>query len=587
MCGIAGIYQNVDSIPFNSSVTEKAIKDIRHRGPDSSGHIYIDSKCLLIHSRLSIVDLSSAGNQPILSRCGNYIFVINGEIYNYKELGSLCANKLDIDNISDSIIALEFIIEFGLTKFLELAQGMWAFALYNKAESTLQLVRDISGQKPLFYYPALDYTFFASTLTSCIKFNDIKLSDKIIYNFVQSGSLSIDELGIVSINPGEIHEFLPTQTMPSVKKYFELNVNRFKSADLKEIECLLEKHVSWTLRSDAPIGLFLSGGVDSRLVAAIAKRVDSKKIVAAYTVAFDVKDFNESNEAKKVAQKLDLFYEEVLITPLHVKNFFENANFNEFDFMTDTSFLPIYFLAEKAKQKVKVVLTGDGADELFGGYNRHIYIHNKGFFVSLIKNILNNTKIRKILIYIFTLFSFSQYVRLLNKLNENQLPRSSSNKHGLLRHNYNDELERDFHHYLPLVLAKVDQSTMAQGIEARTPFLNAEMVSYAFTLKLEELINKGAGKLPLRRILDKMQLSAPYRKRGFTPPFSVWFGRELKEWLLIRWESMDFRVRYQIEEIYGKNAINRMIDNSRIYEDVIWRCLFIDAKIKNIEQNED
>ena len=149
MCGIAGIYQNVDSIPFNSSVTEKAIKDIRHRGPDSSGHIYIDSKCLLIHSRLSIVDLSSAGNQPILSRCGNYIFVINGEIYNYKELGSLCANKLDIDNISDSIIALEFIIEFGLTKFLELAQGMWAFALYNKAESTLQLVRDISGQKPL------------------------------------------------------------------------------------------------------------------------------------------------------------------------------------------------------------------------------------------------------------------------------------------------------------------------------------------------------------------------------------------------------------------------------------------------------
>ena len=585
MCGIAGVFSFEERISLDENKLNNVYDDIKHRGPDSMGHLYIDDSCLLIHSRLSIVNLTSSGDQPLVSNCGRYVLVINGEVYNYKELALKCKVELDVENISDSLVALEFISEHGVDDFLKEAQGMWAFALYDKVQKSLKLCRDVAGQKPLYYCYDDRTIFFASTISACLNFRETQFPKRAIKDFICTGSFDLGDINVVCLEPGNVYEFVDSYEALNISRYFNLEVDRKGSFEISQLKELLLRHVRWTLRSDAPLGLFLSGGIDSRLVAALASRLSKSELVAAYSVSFKEKGYDESIEARSVAKFLKIDFREVIITASHVKRFFDEANFQEFDFMSDTSFLPIYWLSMEAKKDVKVVLTGDGADELFGGYNRHLFKYSSSFKYSLMRLMSKSKLIGKIVLNLTRVFSLSQMERLVQKaLLSNQRFNGSNHYSGDIDV-YHDLLHRDFHEYLPIVLNKVDQSTMANGIESRTPFLNEEIIRYAFQLEIDELITNGLGKVPLRQILNTLRLGALKRKSGFTPPFPIWFRRDLKEWLQTSWSNLHGDIKAELEILYGQNSLDILLSDVSKHQEILWRCLFLDRKIRSLEQN--
>jgi len=535
MCGIAGLIQ-FQSDKSSLLPQQQLLKHLNlmsgalaHRGPDNQGTwVSACQKIAFAHRRLSIVDLSSSTHQPMVSHDNRYIITFNGEIYNYKELRQTLKNKgIIFYSDSDTEVLIECYREYG-QQCLQHFDGMFAFVIYDQEKDEIFAARDPFGEKP-FYYTWLNGAFvFASELSALACLSDFKkttdietVSRFLCLQYVEGEQTFYNHAK--KLKPGH-YLTLSNKNKLRIARYFEFsplyNDSSYNENDLvDELESLLIKNIDRRLHADVPVGAFLSGGLDSSLVVAIAKQKLHADIQT-FTIGFDGWADSEHKDANKLANYLKTRHTEQLLKP-DCYQLFDQLIDKIDEPNADTSLLPTYLVSQLARQSVKVVLSGDGADELFGGYGRYFstllesekpdfnagksYYSNKilTFTEVDLSLILNNLP--------------PQTGHFLNELRDS-VSHSPLNLINRLR-------KTDIEHYLPgAVLAKVDRMSMQHGLEVRTPFLSIEMARFAEKLPAELLANKHSGKLLLKKLaaryLPAKILNRP--KKGFGVPHTLW-----------------------------------------------------------------
>lgn len=427
MCGIVGFTLS-DRLPVSDTPIEPMLASLQDRGPDASG-IWSDlEKIVLGHRRLSIVDLSSAGDQPFISQCGRFVLSYNGEIYNHNEVRTFLETKYHLTSEywsghSDTETLIESISFLGLRETLTMIKGMFAFAIWDKASGKLHLVRDRFGEKPLFYSFYCDANgqknlVFSSTLTSltCCPFVSKKLDLPSIQTFLGYGYFSGENTiysDVKKLSPGHVLSFSTEsrdaetfqywsalRTAQNAKKdIFEGNISEAKSA--------LRNQLSSTIQdmsiSDVPLGAFLSGGIDSSLVVSVMQSVSSNP-VKTFSIGFDVVGYDESLYAKKISDFLGTDHTEFRVNANDAIELLDELPRIYGEPFADPSALPTILVSRLARPHVTVCLTGDSGDELFGGYNRYILSQRYWRLIAICP-----LSVRKIVSLILSKISFSTY----------------------------------------------------------------------------------------------------------------------------------------------------------------------------------
>lgn len=589
MCAINGIISHNYSTSQALSLIKSMNQKINFRGPDSTG-IWFDEydSVYLGHQRLSILDLSIAGNQPMQLENSDYIIVFNGEIYNYLEIKSELDEKSSDTfwkSNSDTEVLLKSIKFFGLEKALEKIDGMFAFALWNKVEKKLFLARDNFGEKPL-YYGFINNNFmfssdiFALTLPANFKKNICQgaLGYYFKYNYIPSPKTIYEN--IFKLEPGSFLELKLNDLIDKKikkKKYWSpsSNIDDVYNSNLEEnienLDRILKKNIRRRLNSDVEIGCFLSGGIDSSLTASIMQNLSSKKIKT-FNVAFQNKEYDESAEAKKISEYLKTDHYTIHLNKNNLINTVENLPYIFSEPFSDSSQIPTHLVSNYARNKVKVAMSGDGADEIFLGYNRYRYLQILQKFQNLnypakkiILSILNNLPdnfIKKILNIIskkkfyyisdkikktkniFNYISDSKEIYDVflkqnffnNEINIKQ--ESSIFKKSTLEKPYNENIIFDMQYldllyYLPDdILCKVDRASMYNGLEVRTPYLSKELYNFSLNLPLSQKIYKNQNKFILKKLLNNYLPKKLFdkRKSGFTLPLGDYMKTDINEW---------------------------------------------------------
>ena len=543
MCGIAGIVQfqgHRDKASLVNLLTGMSEK-IQHRGPDDQG-IWIanDASVGFAHRRLSIVDLSPAGHQPMHSQDQRYVLTFNGEIYNYLELRQeLQAQGVHFSSHSDSEVLIESYRVWGeacLTRF----DGMFAFAIYDQETRSLFAARDPFGEKP-FYYSRYNGDFsFASELSALACLPDFKASmdlasvAKFLCLQYIAGSDSLYQ-GIHKLKPGH---FLTLDHRGALReqRYFEFQPEPSEAYDeadlLDELEAILVRSIQRRFRADVPVGAFLSGGLDSSLVVALA----TKKLgmdIQTFTIGFEGWSDSEHLTARETAAYLGTRHTEKILDPSCYALFDELVSKVD-EPNGDTSLLPTYLLSQMAREHVKVVLSGDGADELFGGYGRYFLTLAEAAGHS--SRQMGDYQVGQAY-YSHKILTFTEVdlISLLVKLPQEACTALNQLREALddsKLHLINRLRKTDIENYLPgAVLAKVDRMSMQNALEVRSPFLSLELARFAEKLPPHLLADGQGGKYLLKKLASRYLpgslIDKP--KRGFGLPQSLWGEQVLLE----------------------------------------------------------
>ncbi|KOP72010.1 hypothetical protein AMS60_22355 [Bacillus sp. FJAT-21945] len=549
MCGINGIYGNreIDKIDIR---VNKMNQMIAHRGPDSYNILRINKKVVFGHRRLSIIDTHSRSDQPMISNSGRWIITYNGEIYNYKDLKQNV--NYDFKTTSDTEVILAYVENYGIKEFLEYCNGMFAFALYDNFEKKLYIVRDRLGIKPIYYTVSKDCFIFSSEIKGILgsglvkaEFNEEAIDEYLANRYVRAPFTFFENIyqleagSLLTID--ENHEMKKSSywQLPSEFNY-EINYNEEKI--VSELKSELVKSIERRLVSDVPIGTYLSGGVDSSLITAIVSNLLNKRINT-YTIGFN--DLNEFEYAEMVANQYNTKHHKIeMETEVYFDLMKELIYFKDAPLGVPNE-VPLAYMSRVLKEKVTVVLSGEGADELLGGYGR---IFRSPF--DFLNNIDNRGKS-------FYHYFIDKYEYVPRKLRDKLL----NTRKGLrnffddliikeFEQNKNDEnVFRFFHKYhVKGLLQRVDTTTMLAGVEARVPFLDYKLVEFAYRnipydLKLKwrniESI-KQAVKLSAEDYSEKLdtpkyilkEIAKEYlpsevierKKVGFPVPLNNWFG---------------------------------------------------------------
>ena len=562
MCGILGIISKTAS----TEDLKNSLDAIHHRGPDSTG-VFADGNIQLGHKRLSIHDLSNSGNQPMFSSNETWVIVFNGEIYNYK---NLIANfNLKVSSDSDTEVMIELIAKIGIFEAVKHFDGMFAFAAFNKEEEKLYLCRDRAGEKPLYFYKENEVLCFASELKAIYPLTKRTLNPKAIrdffyYNYIPEKNCILDNCQ--KVLPGEIITININRLTLAHERYWApkdltKSIREFKSLKdaADQLESILKEVIQEQLDSDVPIGAFLSGGIDSTLVCSIAQSL-SKEPIKTFCIAFEDPEYNESEYAKKIASHLGTNHIELKAKPSDCIELVDKIAEIYDEPMSDSSQLPTLLLSRLTKKHVTVCLGGDGADELFGGYNRHhigASIFNKLLkFPLLLRRLIKKTilllkpntwnkikvglgnKVYK-LASIIDAKDFNEYYQtLISHWRESSPLTDKTIKHTEISLNSNSDTIQnmmllDFETYLPGdILVKTDRASMSTSLELRSPFLDRRVIEFALSLPLHFKVNSNEGKLILREILyryvPKELIDRP--KKGFGVPLDNWLRNDLKSW---------------------------------------------------------
>jgi asparagine synthase (glutamine-hydrolysing) len=598
MCGITGFFKDSPNSLDLSNSTKKMLDMLSHRGPDDYG-IWSDkiNQISLGHRRLAILDLSSAGHQPMHSKCNRFVLVFNGEIYNHmnirKVLESSTPKIIEWKGHSDTETLLAAIVEWGVEKALNECVGMFSIALWDKQEKILTMARDRMGEKPLYYGWQGDTFMFASELKALKVHSDFigeidrnSLTLFLRYNYVPVPN-SIYK-GIKKLPPGNFLQLsFSSKKKIAIKSYWSLT-SVAKKGQTKPLTCndtealsLFESHLDQAIMSqqisDVPIGAFLSGGVDSSLIVSMMQS-QSSKAIKTFTIGFENSEFNEAKYAKAIAEHLGTHHSELYISANDALNVIPSIPTLYDEPFADSSQIPTFLVAKMASQDVKVALSGDGGDELFGGYNRHIWsrrIHNKtswlsksarqrlGSVFSSISaehwNTINNSfsgilpfkyrstqlgdKIHKVAnllnldndleIYKGLVSQWQNPLDLVIGGTEYNTKKTSEVLEKMFEDTEHRMMFMDTKTYLPDdILCKVDRASMAVGLETRVPFLNHSLVEFAWQLPLHMKIRDGKGKWILRELLSKHVPSKLIErpKQGFALPIAEWLRGPLREW---------------------------------------------------------
>ena len=549
MCGIAG------GINLNTNNINNIIDVLKHRGPDAQA-FYTHKKLSLVHTRLSIQDLDH-GSQPF--SIGNHVIIFNGEIYNHLRLRNLIGkHKFTTQCDTETLLAL--FIEHGIS-VLSKCDGMFAFAILDKKSNQLFLGRDRAGKKPLYFYKNKDEFFFASELNAIKTGVDhVHINKDEIYSYIRNGFFYKDKTpyrDVYAVDPGHVFTIDLDSLALEKERYFN-NIDNYKTDKITNLNTALEKvdnclHESIKDRlfsSDLEVGAFLSGGIDSSLIVAIASQYVNQ--LKTFTVKFEGA-FDESKLAKLTASKYKTDHTELSIS-MNLKDDVEKILLNYGEPFMDSSSIPSYYVSREAKKHVTVVLNGDGADELFGGYRRYVpsangWINLASNFSFLSSILPSSHKKQSTYNYFYRMLKMSNKIGLdfynsatndsfedVYQFKNNQTF-SAMNQHIA---SINDEkisdlsklLCMDFDFILPSdLLKKMDIATMANSLEGRSPFLSKSMLELAPTLSDKYKINGIKTKVILRELakkyLSKEIVSQP--KRGFEVPLKKWVEIELRE----------------------------------------------------------
>ncbi len=567
MCGIAGIFSL--NQPIKKEWVESMTRQLAHRGPDAQGVFLSDNdRCGLGHRRLSILDLSEAANQPMKSPCGNYTLVFNGEIYNFETLREELKKSFQVDftTDSDTEVVLMAFIHWGKT-FVEKLNGMFAIAIYHHSSHQLYLYRDRMGIKPLYYYWKDGVFAFASELKSFTAIQSLlgkfTLNDRALHYFLRLGYIPephsiykevnkfpsgqrgrVDENGIEFNSYWLLNDQLLADTYKNEKEA------------KKKLNQILRESISKRLKSDVPFGVFLSGGIDSSTVASIAQDLHNQPIKT-FSIGFKEASYNESEHAKAIANHLGTEHHEFTVSHQDAQELIPQLGEMFDEPFADASAIPTFLVSKLAREKVKMVLTGDGGDEQFLGYGMYQWadrlqspfyraFHHpmKWIFKSLpssrfkrIADVLDYAPSTHMKSHIFSTeqYFFSEkelgsvfkgksfYSLSFDELNK---PRKLSSKE--------DQAYFDLHYYLKDdLLVKVDRASMKASLEARVPLLDHELVAFSVNLDEKLKVKGNDSKYLLKQVLfdyvPKEFFDRP--KWGFGLPIRIWMSKELK-WML-------------------------------------------------------
>ena len=597
MCGIAGFISNTRSHDVDlAGVAHRMASALTHRGPDDEG-IWSDPMGVsLAHRRLSILELSSAGHQPMVSPSGRYVLVFNGEIYNHLALRKILEASGALSSWrgnSDTETLLACIDTWGLDKTLQQLVGMFAFGLWDKRDSTLSLARDRFGEKPLYYGWHQGHFLFASELKAIAAhpqwagvIDKEALSLYLRYGYVPTPH-SIWE-GIKKLPPGcyvvvpysshNLHSSTSTVSYWRVADFVQSKpLDVTDSEAIGTLDKLLSNSIHGQMLSDVPLGAFLSGGIDSSTVAALMQAQTTTPIKT-FTIGFAEKEYNEAIYAKAIAKHLGTDHTELYVTPEDAFALIPRLSGMYDEPFSDVSQIPTHLVSLLARRHVTVSLSGDGGDELFGGYNRHV----------LGPKIWNLLKIlpygsRKLLSSALTQISPAAWDRVGAMLPlKSKLPMLGDKLHKLaglalaatpfdiyrwLISNERVPEQLLTEHYSPScplptwaessgiefwnkgiaegmmfndvigyltddILCKVDRAAMAASLEVRVPFLDHRVAEFAFQLPSNLKIRNGQGKWLVRQVLCQYLPTALFErpKQGFGVPIGSWLRGPLCAW---------------------------------------------------------
>lgn len=560
MCGIAGHYK----AQLKSAQLDLLTASLQHRGPDGQGKFEDQhAQVGLVHCRLSIIDVSEAASQPFLFE--NLVLVFNGELYNYREvrkeliaLGYFFITESDTEVL---IKAFHCWREKSIEKFI----GIFAFALYDKQQDEIFLFRDRMGVKPLYYQQDGSQVIFASELKSFKTLGLFKEIDPAsVVSYFRFGFIPAEHSIFKNIKKLKAGHYLhASKSGISINQYWNVEVRDSENKKTEEewedeLHELLISSFKYRMVADVPVGVFLSGGIDSSLVAAILQKHVGN--ISTLTIGFTEQRFNESLYAKQVAQQLGTRHHEEILTLQEAKDhlllFYEIYD----EPFSDSSGIPVSMISAKARAHgIKVVLSADGGDELFGGYshywtiqNRHKKLNSAGGkilsalvgstspFKNIIKGVYSNNLEHRIAAVkeITSAKSYQDFyeaniANISMEEAKNLLAISTISSQFKKINSFSLQetmLAWDLHNYLTdNLLVKVDRATMYHGVEGREPFLDHRLVKFAAHLPMSLKLKNGQGKYILRKILKRYFKEEMFNrpKQGFSIPLFEWFASDL------------------------------------------------------------
>jgi asparagine synthase (glutamine-hydrolysing) len=611
MCGICGFASVQERKEKNDLI--RMASAMARRGPDAEGY-FLNSFVGFAHRRLTIIDVSNASNQPFYSACGNYVIVFNGEIYNYQELYS----KLSIipRTTGDTEIILELFVQYG-PSFVTMLNGMFAFVIADLRQDKIYLFRDRLGIKPLFYALEKDFFVFASEIKSVLEYDKKKLSDidmESVSDFLHLGFVPQPNTIYKKIKkfPSGHYAVLTREMEWELHQYWNIQdkilpkpLNDEKTAK-DELKSLLISSVRYRMISDVPLGTFLSGGIDSSLVTAIAQSLSDKPINT-FSIGFKESNYNESGYAKKIALHLGTHHRELIVSEQDaLDHLLECMDVFDEPF-TDVSALPVHLVSKLASGHVKVVLSGDGGDELFHGYgmyqwaerlNRPMIRLLKKVFHYLIRLHPDNLYKSKAGMFDFPdnnqeshIFSQEQMFFTLKEI-ERHFNFAKRGRSYELNYSFVDRVltpsEKqalfDIAFYLKDdLMVKVDRMTMYNSIEGREPLLDYRLVEFAANLDPLLKVRNNTTKYLLKEVLYDY-LPAEYFARpkwGFSIPLASWLSNKLHFLIEEHLSEEKIRTVGLADPAYVKEIVHRFEKGQTYYYNKIWQLIIIHRFLLN------
>ncbi|MFH1776950.1 MAG: asparagine synthase (glutamine-hydrolyzing) [Candidatus Omnitrophota bacterium] len=618
MCGICGIV-NFDGRPVDKIMLQRMTNTLIHRGPDEEGYFYDQSNrisCGLGHRRLSIIDLNT-GRQPIHNEDQTIWIVFNGEIYNFQELKiNLLKQGHRFYTKTDTEVIIHLYEEYG-TKLLKFLRGMFAFAIWDKKQPRLFLARDRLGKKPLNYYLDDKRIIFASEIKAISAADNVErrvdveaMHYYLTYQYVPAPYTMFE--GIKKILPA--HYLLWDKNNLTIQRYWQVDFTHKQRSNKDRIgeELLnnLKEATKLRLISDVPLGVFLSGGMDSSAVVALMASLGVSEIKT-FSIGFEEKEYDELRFARIVAERFNCEHHEFRVEPKIIE-ILPKLIWHYNEPFGDYSCIPTYCVAKMARDFVKVVLTGDGGDESFAGYLRYAIFKWTKFLdylpqsllkiISSLGNILGPSPEMRTNIW--------QIKRFLKFMTErgvrqygNWMCGFETKEKAMLYHpdiladietvdplaliedvyarsKANNPLAKiiatDLVTYLPNdLLVKMDIATMANSIEARSPFLDYQVVEFAATISGNEKLKGISGKLILKKIFKGILPDEIITrgKRGFGVPIGKWFRGNLKKYLLEVMNSSLLVKDNFLNQKFIDAIINKHLDGENDYGYKLWLLL--------------
>ncbi|MGL4911222.1 MAG: asparagine synthase (glutamine-hydrolyzing) [Romboutsia sp.] len=608
MCGYVSIYYKKNNKNKKIDI-KKVVEKIDHRGPNHTG-IYKNNNVEFAFKRLSILDIEN-GSQPYEKQ--NKVIIFNGEIYNHNSLReNLIKKGYKFQTECDTEVLLTYYIE-NKEKCLDDLRGMFSFIIYDEKNNDLFGARDHFGIKPLYYIDEKDFIVFSCeykaivSLLDTISVNEKSLQTYLSFQYVPLENTMIENIKLVP--PG--YSFTVKDDAIKLKKYYDVNLSNKKDITSNDVREVVTDSIKQHMDAHVEVGTFLSGGIDSTIVATIASQINPN--IKSFSVGFGVEGYDEIEVAKKTARVLGIENIDINVTQQEYIKALPEVFYYLDDPVADPSEVGIYFLSKEASKHVTVVLSGEGADELFGGYNIYKEYNSIKPILNMpqgLQQIINGVSksmpnIRgKNYLYRATTPLKERYIGNAKIFENNEVEKIVKNYkqdneyQNILANIYQEAKDNNYDYVTTMqyvdintwlegdILQKADKMSMAQSIELRVPFLDKEVLEVAKNLRLNQKISDSNTKVLLRESFkDIIPLHMVEKKKlGFPTPIRVWLKEDLGH--VVRKTINEADVDYIINKEYAINLLDKHIndnqDNSRkiwsIYAFCLWHQIFIENK---------